>query len=122
MVRDDSNLLSLTEQELDMRLGEALCADDFGAKDLTDADKRRRAENWFSARKGQFQKAVCSDSFVQNYVQNKNAVERELFDAVLSALVVLVGIPVPIGVLAAKIVRYGVTNLCPCTTPDGEPR
>ena len=115
MPRDDADLLNLTEQELDLRLAEPSDADDFGAKDPTDADKRRRAEHWFTAQKAQFQQTVCSQPYVLRYVQKKDAIERELFDAVLSAVAALAGIPVPVGVvLAAKIVRYGVTNLCPC--------
>ena len=54
---------------------------------------------------------MCGHAAVQRYVTNKDAIERELFDAVLSALASLVGMPVPVAVLAAKIVRYGVTNL-----------
>jgi hypothetical protein len=37
----------LSHQELDLLLGEALYADDFGAKDPSPAEKRRQAENWF---------------------------------------------------------------------------
>jgi hypothetical protein len=55
-------------------------------------------------------------------VQNKDAVERELFDAVLSALAALTGIPVPLGVLAAKIVRFGITNLCAAEQPPDPAR
>lgn len=120
MPQYDPDLLGLSEQELDLRLGEALYADDFGAKDPSDADKRRRAENWFSAQRSRLQQAVCSQPYVQRYVQKKDAVERELFDAVLAAVAALAGIPVPVGVLAAKIVRYGVANLCPCDAPAGE--
>jgi hypothetical protein len=119
MQADHDALLKLSEQELDLRLGDALLADSFGAKDLTDEDKRRRAENWFAAKKAEFQRTVCSNSFVQGYVQKKDAVERELFDAVLSALTSMVGVPVPFSVLAAKIVRYGVTNLCAVEPPAG---
>jgi hypothetical protein len=36
-----------------------------------------------------------------------------LFDAVVTALASLGGLPVPVGALAAKIVRFGVSNLCP---------
>lgn len=112
MPSDPADLLALTEQELDLQLGDALYADDFGAKDPTDADKRRRATTWFAAQKASLQQAVCSQPVVQRYVQKEDAIERELFDAVLSAIASMAGVPVPVGVLAAKIVRYGVSNLC----------
>lgn len=108
-----TDLLSLSEAELDRRLGAALYDDDFGAKDPSEAEQRRRGAGWFEARRDQLQRAVCAQPVVQRYVKNKDAVERELFDAVLSAVAALAGIPVPVGVLAAKIVRYGLSNLCP---------
>jgi hypothetical protein len=113
MSLDDRDLLTLSDTELDLRLGEALYADDFGAKAPTDADKLRRAEHWFAAQRARLQQAVCTQSFVKNYVSSKDAVERELFDAVLAAVAAMAGLPVPGRVLAAKIVRYGITNLCP---------
>lgn len=106
MPDDDRELLTLTEAELDLRLGAALYADDFGAKRPTDAEKLHRAERWFAAQRARLQQAVCAQPFVRNYVSKKDAVERELFEAVLSALAAMAGIPVPAGVLAAKIVRY----------------
>jgi len=112
MAHDGSDLLTLSDADLDLRLGEALYADDFGAKAPTDADKRRRAEHWFDAQRTRLQQAVCTHPFVKNYVSSKDAVERELFDAVLAAVAAMAGLPVPGGVLAAKIVRYGITNLC----------
>lgn len=114
MPSGDADLLDLSAQQLDVLLGEALYADDFGAKEPSESDKRRRGENWFAAQTAQLQQAVCGHAAVQRYVTNKDAIERELFDAVLSALASLVGMPVPVAVLAAKIVRYGVTNLCGC--------
>lgn len=114
MAADHRDLLELSEAELDVRLGEALYGEEFGAKEPTDAEKRRRAEHWFAGQRAQLQQAICGQPFVQRYVQKKDAIERELFDAVLSAVASLAGLPVPVAVLAAKIVRYGVTNLCPC--------
>ena len=112
MSDDARELLTLSETELDLRLGAALYADDFGAKAPSDADKRRRAEHWFAAQRTRLQQTICTHPFVKNYLSKKDAVERELFDAVLAAVAAMAGLPVPGSVLAAKIVRYGLTNLC----------
>ena len=112
MTEDGHQYLSLSEAELDLRLGDALYADDFGAKDPTDADKRRRAEHWFASQLGEFERAVCAQGVVKRYLEKKDGAERELFDALVAALAALTGVRVPVGVLAAKIVRFGVTRLC----------
>jgi hypothetical protein len=65
MNHDPHELLSLSEAELDLRLGDALYADDFGAKPATDADRRRRAEHWFASQLGEFRHAVCGQPFVK---------------------------------------------------------
>src|SRR5215813_6587867 len=112
MTDEGLNLLTLSESELDRLIGDALYADDFVAKAPTDTDKRLRAERWFASRSGEFRQVICGQRIVKRYVQNKDSVERELFDFLVATLATVPGIPVPMGVLAAKIVRFGVTNLC----------
>lgn len=113
MAKNDYDLMALSDAELNLRLGTALYEDDFGSISPTDMERRRRAERWFALQLHDFQRVVCGNAYVKRYAQSKDAVERELFDAVVSALAALTGIPVPVGVLAAKIVRFGVANLCP---------
>ena len=120
MTDDAYQLTSLPETELDRLLGEALYANDFGAKPPTEAEKVRRAQRWFASQMGEFRRVICGHPIVDRYLQQKDSVERELFDAVATALASLTGVPVPISALAAKIVRFGVSNLCPrqaVTTP-----
>jgi hypothetical protein len=113
-MNDDAyRLTSLSDTELDTLLGDALYADDFGAKAPTDAEKIRRAQRWFTSQMGEFRRVVCSQRMVQSYLDKKDSAERELFDAVVAALASMTGLPVPVSALAAKIVRFGVSNLCP---------
>jgi hypothetical protein len=120
MTDDGYHLTSLPETELDALLGDALYAEDFGAKAPTDAEKIRRGQRWFASQLTEFRQVVCTHRIVDRYLEKKDSAERELFDAVVTALASLTGIPVPVSALAAKIVRFGVSNLCSGTTVSGQ--
>lgn len=107
----DYSLLELDERELDIAIGSAISEGEFGAKDLTDAEKRRRGNNWFNAQIPDLRTALCAQPFVDAYLETSTA-ERELFDAIIAVLSSVLGVPVPVGVLAAKTIRYGVGRLC----------
>lgn len=55
-------LLDAPDDELDLLLGEALVADEFGAKDLSDTEKRAAGRRWFDAHLAEFRQAICVDS------------------------------------------------------------
>jgi len=120
MIDDGYHLTKLSETELDALVGDALYAEDFGAKAPTDAEKIRRARRWFASQMIEFRQVVCTHHIVERYLEKKDSAERELFDAVVTALASLSGMPVPVSAVAAKIVRYGVSNLCSGTTVPGE--
>ena len=109
---NESWLLDKSPDELDLIMGEALVADEFGAKDLSDVEKRATAKRWFGAHITDFQQAICVSSFRTKIFAAKQADRNTLFAAVLDALGKLAGIPVPVAVLTARLIHYGLDRLC----------
>ena len=107
-----TDLLNKSTDELDLLLGEALVADEFGAKDLSDVEKRAAARRWFDAHVKEFQHAVCTSSIRTKIFAPKKTDRNTLFASVLDALGKLAGIPVPVAVLTARLIHYGLDQLC----------
>ena len=105
-------LLDKSPDELDLLLGEALVADEFGAKDLSNVEKQATARRWFQSHVNEFKEAVCVSSIRTKVFAAKKADRNTLFAAVFDALGKLVGIPVPIAVLSARLIHYGLDQLC----------
>jgi hypothetical protein len=105
--------LDLDEAELDALIGAAIADTGFGSKDLSAAEKLQLGQEWFAERADDVRGAVCSSPVVSAYLRPRSAGERELYDAILGALTYLTAIPVPLGLLAAKVLRYGLDRLCP---------
>ena len=106
-------LLDAPENELDLLLGEALVADEFGAKDLSEAEKQAVAQRWFNAHLADFRHAIC-ESQLRGKIFGSEKMERTtLFAAVIDTLGTgAFGMPVPVAVLAARLIKYGLDRLC----------
>jgi hypothetical protein len=117
----DRNYLAMSEEELDLVLGEALLASSLGSKQISDTEKRTAAKNWFTANLKRIVQAVCIDAGVTNFLLGPQRKERNLlFVTVADALVKMFGQEVhfvPTGALAAKLIHYGIDNLCKDCVP-----
>jgi hypothetical protein len=109
---DDLSLLSKSTGELEIMLGEALVADEFGAKDLTKAEKQATARRWFALHLGEFRQAVCTSQIRTKIFSSAKSNRNALFAAVVDALGSVAGLPVPVAVLSARIIHYGLDQLC----------
>lgn len=116
----DYDLLDLDETQLDVLIGEALLRDMPGASEASDGDKVLATTSWFVRVRLELAGSVCQSPSVIRYLSKDGAAEREVFDAVVAALGFVAGIPVPLSLLAAKIVRFGVTRLCSEAPTQGE--
>jgi len=107
-------LLGLTASELELMLGDALVADEFGAKDLSAAERRAAARRWFNAHLQDFREAICVSSPLRTMIFSADKVDRNtLFAAVIDAVgTTVLGTHVPIAVLSARLIQYGLDTLC----------
>jgi hypothetical protein len=107
-------LLDAPDDELDLLLGEALVADEFGAKDLSDTEKRAAGRRWFDAHLAEFRHAICVESPLRAKLFSAEKMERTaLFAAVVDTLGTgALGLPVPVAVLSARLIKYGLDKLC----------
>jgi hypothetical protein len=118
----DLALLDLPTWQLDVMLGEALTAGEFGSRDLTDIEKQSAARRWLSANLDRIRDAVCG-SRVRTVLFGAETEKRNLlFAAVADALGTLRGLPVPVSVLSARLIHYGLDGICGAemqAKPDG---
>jgi hypothetical protein len=118
----DLALLDLPTSELDAMLGEALTAGEFGAKDLSDVERQAAGRRWLTANLDQMRDTICS-SHVRTVLFGAGTEKRNLlFAAVVDALGSLHGLPVPVSVLSARLIQYGLDDICGTETsgdPDG---
>lgn len=122
MSEADLALLSLPTRDLDIMLGEALTAGEFGAKDLSDTEKEAVARRWLTTELDRIHDAICG-SRVRTIMFGAETEKRNLlFAAVADALGSLRGLPVPVSVLSARLIQYGLDRICGTdipATPDG---
>ena len=111
-VSNEKWLLDKSTDELDLMLGEALTADDFGAKDLSDIEKQATARRWFTLHLKDFQHALCISPIRTKIFSAKQVDRNALFAAVIDTLGKLAGLSVPVAVLSARIIHYGLDQLC----------
>jgi hypothetical protein len=118
----DTNVLDLSQDEIDALIGDALLADEFGAKPASAAEKRQAARLWFQSNLGKIRTAVCPNLFVKSFLLGKdNKTRNELLAAVVDALLKLGGWGVvPVAVLSARIINYGLDQLCPSEKPESK--
>ena len=107
-------LLDVPENELDLLIGEALVAEEFGAKELSEAEKRATARRWFDLHLAEFQHAICVESSLRTKLFAPESMDRNtLFAGVADAVsTVALGVPVPVALLSARLVKYGLDKLC----------
>ncbi|MET8682527.1 hypothetical protein ABZW18_34510 [Streptomyces sp. NPDC004647] len=121
VTQSDLALLDLPERQLDVMLGEALTAEEFGKRDYSDIERQAVARRWLTANLGRIRSAVCGPA-LRAVLRSAEAEKRNLlFAAVADALIVgFQGLPVPVAVLAARLVHYGLDDLCgPATVGEG---
>lgn len=110
---DDLQYLQMSPQDLDLAIGASLLEDAFGAKPATDAEKRSAAATWFSANLDRFREGVCGSQLIRKDLFGKDKQDRNvLFGAVIDTLAKMGGFPVPVAVLGAKLIQYGLDQLC----------
>jgi hypothetical protein len=117
MPGDDLKYLEMSPHELDLDIGSSLLEDTFGAKDATDAEKRAAAADWFHANLGRFRNGVCGNQLIRKDLFGDDKQDRNvLFGTVIDTLAKLGGFPVPVAAIAAKLIHYGLDQLCVDTT------
>jgi hypothetical protein len=117
---DELLLLNKSAHELEIMMGEALVADEFGAKDLTNVEKQATARRWFAAHLSEFREALCVSPIRTEIFSAAKSDRNMLFAAVVDGLGKIHGLPVPVAVLSARLVHYGLDQLCAET--EGRPK
>ncbi|MEU5069179.1 hypothetical protein AB0G95_34630 [Streptomyces virginiae] len=111
-------VLSLSQDELELIIGAALLADEFGAKDQSDGERRAAARRWFLAQLSSLRALVCQHPAIVEHLgpeaKDRNAVLSVLIDILGSRY----GQTVPVAALSAQLLHYGIDKLCPCPGPD----
>lgn len=111
---ETTKLLSMSLDELDLEIGDNLLKGGFGMKPATDAEKRETARRWFEFHLERIRTTVCSNKIVSNCLLGKeNKTRNELLAAVVDVLLKLGGWgTVPVAVISARIINYGLDKLC----------
>lgn len=114
-MHNTSTVLQMSSDELDLIIGESLLEDEFGSKPVSNAEKRSVALNWFRDNINRFHEAICTSAFMRQYMLGKdNKTRNEILAAVVDALLKLGGWgTIPITVLGARLINYGLDRLCP---------
>jgi hypothetical protein len=102
-------------------MGDALFAYEFGSKPASDSEKREVARRWFEVQKARLQEVICGNKLIRELLFAKNQQERNvLFASVIDALTCHFGSsPVPVAVISAKLIHYGLDRLCEGTDSAG---
>ena len=110
--------LELSEDEVDLAIGKALLKDSLGSKPLPDPETRNIAQRWFDYNLSGLRVAICEKGKVGNFLIGPDKKERnELVGLSVDALnKFYVPNPVPVALLAVKVVHYGVGKLCDSST------
>jgi hypothetical protein len=111
----DLTFPAASPDDLDLEIGRLLLADELGSKDVGDDEARAVARRWFATQIEKFRLAICSNSVIQNHLSGANAKTRnELFAAVADALLASRYYSgVPVATLSARLIHYGVEQVCP---------
>lgn len=119
---EPSKFLSKSNEEMDLIIGESLLGEGFGSKPASDSEKLEAAKNWFESNLNRFKNAVCPNPLVREYILGKkNQTRNEIFAAVVDGLLKLGGWgSVPVAVLSARLVNYGLDQLCPLDQEEQE--
>jgi hypothetical protein len=113
-------ILATPLAQLEIIIGDALLAEEFGSKEHSDAEKRSVARRWFENNLDAFRRQVCgSSTVVQAAIGPAKKDRNALLGALVDVLGTLYGATVPVAALAAMIVHYGVDRLCSGLAADG---
>jgi hypothetical protein len=109
---DASRVLEMSTDELDLAIGECLMG--LGSKSASESETKAVANRWFEINLDRFHDAVCPNPVVQKYLLGQdNKTRNELLAAVVDALLTLGGVgTIPITVLSARLIHYGLDQLC----------
>ena len=120
---DNEKLLSMSLDELDLLIGESLMEGELGMKPPSNAEKRRAAQKWFEINLKRFSGVVCSNKIVKDYLLGKeNKTRNELLAAVIDTLLKLGGFgTIPVAVLSARIIHFGLDRLCSLNKKGSKP-
>jgi len=110
-------MLAKSPEEIEVLIGEALLADDFGAKDASDAERRAVARRWFEANLGAFRMLVCGSAALRAVFGAGKKDRNALLGALADVLGSQYGMTVPVTALSAMIIHYGLDKLCPTLAP-----
>lgn len=112
--RMGQELLEVSVDELDARLGAALRSGALGSKSASPAEQREAGRRWFSSSLPRIQAVVCAHPVVLAHCAQVTVVERtELLAGVREALTGTSEFQiVPRDVLAARLVLFGVERMC----------
>ncbi|GAA2897659.1 hypothetical protein GCM10010517_62730 [Streptosporangium fragile] len=114
----DYSLLDRDADALYLAIGEALLAGELKSKDADDDEKRETGRAWFEQNLQVFRKAVCTSVRIRKVVFGPGKVERNtLFAALVDTLAALNGFQVPVAVVSAQLIHYGLGRLCPNLGP-----
>jgi len=113
MIKDiDYGMLSLSTEELELLLGEGLLSDQIGSKPIRDKEKKEISQRWFYKKLDLMADILCNDHFVQTEILSKKVTDRNIIlSTLVDALSSAFGM-VPISVLAAMLIKYGLEKLC----------
>jgi hypothetical protein len=110
----DLALLDLDSDALYMAIGRAVLAAELKSKEPGDEESRDAGRAWFEHNLDAFRKAVCTSIRVRRLIFSPGSVERNmLFAAIIDALAAAGGFQVPVTVVSAQLVHYGLGKLCP---------
>lgn len=110
---DDYAFMEMSSHELDLAIGGELTRDGLGAKDLSDAEKISAAQRWFDVSRGRLRGQICTDPTIRGTLFGRDKQERNvLFASVFDIVARIGGFPVPVGAITAKLIHYGLDQLC----------
>jgi hypothetical protein len=109
----DSSLLDLDPDTLDIMLGRAVLAGELKSAPPGDEESRSAGRAWFERNLAELRKAVCTSVHVRRLAFGPDKVERNmLFAAIVDTLATIGKFPVPLAVVSAQIMHYGLGKLC----------
>lgn len=96
--------------ELDLLLGDAAIKEGFGSKSASDAEKVALGRSRFLAYLPELRKQLCDNETLKKLVGTEQEERNEIILGIAALLAHMT--PVPL-ILAARVVHYGYSQLCP---------
>ncbi|MET7367600.1 hypothetical protein ABZS61_17430 [Streptomyces sp. NPDC005566] len=112
----------MSKDDLELIFGEALLADEFGAKDQSDGEKRAAARRWFQAQLSGLRTLVCQNPSIAGYLGPEAKDRNALLSVLIDILGSQYGQTVPVAALSAQVLHYGIDKLCTCSESGSGPQ